>query len=281
MPCTGFTGSDDCKDRIAHNMAAMVIKQKVDNEAYGMSVNFEELDYQRMSLGELILRRRCTLGMGGREIFEIKLNDEFLMSSLFHEGEVALADLALSELAGGEWDVVVGGLGLGYTAAAVLKYKQVARMIVIEALSPVIDWHQRELVPNGALLSKDARCRYYHENFFELVRGDGFDPDDPWHLFDAILLDIDHTPDALLDPSHADLYSEEGMTRLRGFLRPGGVFGLWSNDVPDKGFLGILSRVFDNVEGHVVEFENPIQAKTTENGVYVAKVDGVVKSPKP
>ncbi len=76
-----------------------------------MSVNFEELDYQRTALGELILRRRVALGMGGREVFEVKLNDEFLMSSLFHEGEVALTDLGLAELTGEAWDVVVGGLG--------------------------------------------------------------------------------------------------------------------------------------------------------------------------
>ncbi len=80
-----------------------------------MRVNFEELDYQRTALGELILRRRRALGMDGREIFEVKLNDEYLMSSLFHEGEVALIDLGLAELTGEGWDVVVGGLGLGYT----------------------------------------------------------------------------------------------------------------------------------------------------------------------
>jgi spermidine synthase len=236
-------------------------------------VNFEELDYRQTALGELILRRRRALEADGREIFEVKLNDEYLMSSLFHEGEVALTDLGLAELTGEGWDVVVGGLGLGYTAAAALKYDQVARMVVVEALAPVINWHQRELVPNGTLLSEDARCCYYHADFFALARGDGFDPDDPGHLFHAILLDIDHTPGALLNPGHADLYSQEGMMRLGAFLRPGGVFGLWSNDVPDKGFLAILSSVFDQVDGHVVEFENPIQGKTTANGVYIAKVE--------
>jgi spermidine synthase len=238
-----------------------------------MGVNFEELDYQQTAIGELILRRRRALEVDGREIFEVKLNDEYLMSSLFHEGEVALADLGLAELTGQGWDVAVGGLGLGYTAAAALKYDRVARLVVVEALAPVIDWHQCELVPNGRLLSQDARCRYYHGDFFALARSDGFDADDPGHQFDAILLDIDHTPDALLNPSHADLYTQEGMMRLQAFIRPGGVFGLWSNDVPDKGFLAILSSVFDQVDGHVVEFDNPIQGKTAANGVYVAKVE--------
>lgn len=234
-------------------------------------MSVEELDYRQTPLGELILRRRRALRMDGRDIFEVKLNDEYLMSSLFHEGEEALADLALAALTGEGWDVVVGGLGLGYTAAAVLNYSQVSRTIVVEALAPVIDWHQRGIVPNGKRLSKDARCRYYHADFFALARGDGFDPEDPGHAFDAILLDIDHTPEALLHAGHADFYSEEGMIRLRAFLRPGGVFGLWSNDAPDKEFLAILSGVFDRVDGHIVEFFNPIQDNTATNGVYIAK----------
>ena len=235
-------------------------------------MNFEELDYRQTTLGELCLRRRRVLGLDGRDIFEVKLNDEYLMSSLFHDGEVALADLGLAALSGQGWDIVVGGLGLGYTAAAVLRYHQVARMVVVEALEPVIDWHRRALVPNGKTLSEDARCRYYHADFFALARGDGFDPEVPGHLFDAILLDIDHTPAALLNPLHADFYSDEGLMRLRAFLKPGGVFGLWSNDVPDKNFLAMLSQVFDQVDGHIVTFANPLQDQTATNGIYLAQV---------
>ena len=236
-----------------------------------MNAFFEELDYQQTALGELILRRRRALEMGGREVYEVKLNEDFLMSSLFHEAEVALTDLGLEGISGDALDIVVGGLGLGYTAAAAMKYSQVARMTVVEALAPVIDWHQRELVPNGALLSNDDRCRYVNADFFALARGDGFDPDEPGHQFDAILLDIDHTPDALLNPAHGDLYTEEGLTRLRAFLKPDGVFAMWSNDAPEKGFMDTLSSVFSEVQGHVVEFENPIQGNTAENGVYVGK----------
>jgi len=237
-----------------------------------MSVAFEELDYQRTALGELILQRRRALDLGGREVFEVKLNGEYLMTSLFHEGEEALTHLGLAELSGDGWDVVVGGLGLGYTAAAVLGYSQVSRLTVVEALAPVIRWHQQGLVPNGATLSDDSRCSFYLQDFFALVRGDGFDPENAGHRFDAILLDIDHTPDHPLNPSHAEFYSEEGMRRLRTFLKPGGVFALWSNDKPQEGFMGVLSRAFERVDGHVVEFENPIQRNTAYNGIYIARL---------
>ena len=236
-----------------------------------MHLNFKELDYQRTPLGELILQRRNAVEADGREIYEVKLNDEYLMSTLFYEGEIALTNLGLAGLRGTGWDIVVGGLGLGFTATEVLKYKQVARMVVVEALIPVIEWHQRQLVPNGRVLSEDPRCLYHNADFFALARGNGFDPDKPQHKFDAILLDIDHTPGALLNPAHADLYSKTGITRLHKLLKPGGIFALWSNEAPEKFFMDILSRVFDKVKGHIVEFANPVQGNTAVNGVYVAR----------
>jgi spermidine synthase len=235
-----------------------------------MRFNFEELDYQNTSLGELILQRRNAVEVDGREVYEVKLNDEYLMSTLFYEGEIALTNLALSQLSGSEWDIAVGGLGLGFTAAEALKYSQTKRMVVVEALAPVIEWHQRKLVPNGATLSDDPRCIYHNADFFALARSCGFDPVEPDHMFDAILLDIDHTPDALLNPSHADLYSEEGLTRMRNHIKPGGIFALWSNEAPEKQILDILDSVFDKVTGHIVEFANPIQNNTAINGIYIA-----------
>ena len=85
-----------------------------------MSVNIEELDYQLTSIGELILRRRRFPILGESDVFEVILNDEFLMSSLFTTGEIALAELGLAYCKTDKIDVIVGGLGLGYTAAAAL-----------------------------------------------------------------------------------------------------------------------------------------------------------------
>lgn len=84
-----------------------------------MSARFQELDWQPTPMGEISLRRRRDPS-SGEDVYEVKLGDEYLMSSLFTEGEVELTRLGLAELAEGPLDVVVGGLGLGYTARTAL-----------------------------------------------------------------------------------------------------------------------------------------------------------------
>ena len=94
-----------------------------------MSACFEELDYRPTRLGPLCLRRRRHPSLGA-DIYEIKLGEEFLMSSRFTVSEVALARLGLAELSEKNVDVVVGGLGLGCTARAVLDNADVLSLLV-------------------------------------------------------------------------------------------------------------------------------------------------------
>jgi spermidine synthase len=236
-----------------------------------MSLNFEELDFQQTDLGELILRRRRLVSLEGAEVFEIKLGDSFLMSSLFNKVEIALADFALAELSGDGLDVVVGGLGLGYTARAALENKSVRSLIVVEALSPVIAWHQRGLVPLGAQLTADPRCRFVHGDFFRLVNSPALDPESPDKQFHAILLDIDHSPRALLHPRHASFYESAGLRQVASHLKPGGVFAMWSDDPPDEDFLKSLDLEFGNSRAHIVTFPNPLLESESSSTVYVAR----------
>jgi spermidine synthase len=237
-----------------------------------MSRDFEELDYRKTPMGELTLRRRRVLSLGGIEIFEVKLGEAFLMSSLFHEVEVALADLGFAELHGEACDVVVGGLGLGYTAAAALEHESVRSLLVVEALDPVIEWHQRGLVPLGARLTSDPRCRLIHGDFFALANSEeGFDPGEARRQFHAVLLDIDHSPRNLLHPRHGAFYEPDGLREFASHLRPGGVFALWSDDPPDDEFLGALGTVFGQAKAHVVKFPNPLLERESASTVYVAR----------
>ncbi len=238
-----------------------------------MSASFEELDFQKTPLGELSLRRRRILSLENVEVFEVQLGDAFLMSSLFHEVEVALAHLGLGELNGSNWEVVVGGLGLGYTAAAALEHREVASLLVVEALAPVIDWHQRGLVPLGEQLTGDTRCRMVQADFFRAAEPEnGFDPQRPGRRFDAVLLDIDHSPRHLLHPANAKFYAPDGVRGLAAQLKPEGVFALWSDDPPDDEFMTALGTVFPDVRAHIVTFPNPLLESTSASTVYVAQL---------
>jgi spermidine synthase len=232
---------------------------------------FEELDFRRTRIGDLSLRRRTELSLG-IDVFEIKLGDEFLMSSLFTHGEIALARLGLDGL-GGPLDVVVGGLGLGYTAQAVLDHPDIRSLLVIEAIPEIIEWHRRGLVPLGAEISASPSCALVHGDFFVLAQSpaDGFDLPNPGRRFHAVLLDIDHSPSFVLHPSHAAFYEDQGLRAMAAHLHPGGVFALWSNDLPDEDFIQRLTVVFPEAAAHVINFYNPLQDRQAANTVYVAR----------
>ncbi len=223
-------------------------------------------------MGLLTLRRRKEITLG-IDIYEIKLDDDFLMSSLFTVAEVALANLGLAELSEPELDVVVGGLGLGYTARTVLEHPEVRELLTVETLREVIEWHQRGLLPLGEQLTSDPRCRFVHGDFFAMSasRFKGFDSESRGRRFHAILLDVDHSPRDVLHASHAPFYESDGLRQLTSHLLPGGVFALWSNDPPDEQFQFALSEVFARYETHVVTFSNPIQQREEANTVYVAR----------
>lgn len=244
---------------------------------FRMGFEFEELDFRSTAIGDLMLRRRRMPQFGDRDIYEVKLGENFLMTSLFHEAETQLSRLGLGALEGDHLDVVVGGLGLGYTAVAALEDSRVASLVVVDYLEGVIEWHQQGLVPLGKTLMGDSRCRLVHADFFALSRdvSKGFDSDGSVRRYDAILLDIDHTPTHVLHQSNTHFYTEEGLLELSQHLKPGGVFALWADGVPEEFFTKRLGQVFSKAESHAIEFENSITGGSSVGAVYVAR-SGIV-----
>jgi spermidine synthase len=232
---------------------------------------FAELDFRSTARGDISLRRRHDPALDA-EVFEVLLGDEYLMSSAFTVAEEELARLGLAELGDGPLDVVVGGLGLGYTAVTALADARVRTLRVVEAFEAVIDWHQDRLLPASTVLLDDSRC--------ELVAGDFFagltDPAawrlEPADRVHAVLVDIDHSPRHLLHPDHAVLYQQPGLAALAGRLHPGGVFALWSDDPPDPDWLAVLGGVFPDSGAHTVPFANPYTGGTAANTVYLGRL---------
>jgi spermidine synthase len=234
-----------------------------------MAARFEELAWQRTPMGELSLWRRFDPALRA-EVYEVKLGDEYLMSSVFTVAEVELARLALAARPGGAVDVVVGGLGLGFTGCAVLEDPRVNSLTVVDAHSAVIGWHRDGLLPFAATLTADSRSALVHGDFFAMAAGDGFDPDAPGRRYHVVAVDIDHSPRHLLHPDHAAFYTVDGLRHLARHLHPGGVFALWSNDPPDAAFTATVEEVFVTCTAHVVTFANPVRGGESANTVYVA-----------
>lgn len=234
---------------------------------------FEELDFQNTPLGEISLRKRSEPRLDNILIYEVKMNEEFLMSSLFVEAELQLAHLGLAELTENKLDVIVGGLGLGYTAFAALENQHVSSLKVIDVMAPVIDWHQRGLVPMGPELMADERCELVLGDFFALATSDsnGFGAANDDQKVHAVLLDIDHTPDFWLSPTNNSFYTEQGLSAMADKIHSGGVFALWSDDLPDERFTDLLDSVFASSTAHVVTFPNAYTQSESSNTVYVAR----------
>ena len=143
-------------------------------------------------------------------------------------------------------------------------------MHVIDTLDAVIDWHEQGLVPIGTQLADDPRCTLVHGDFFAMVDA-GLDERIPGAPYDAILLDIDHTPSHLLHAAHGGFYRPDGLQRVADQLVAGGVFSLWSDEfAPNDEFVEVLRGVFDTVEAHVVAFPNHYTGGESTSTIYVS-----------
>ncbi|HUG39559.1 MAG TPA: hypothetical protein VMM12_03685 [Longimicrobiales bacterium] len=226
--------------------------------------NLEILAYEDSPLGPLCLRRRELLSMPGTVVTEVTLNHEFLMSSHYTVSETALAALALDMHQGSGLRVLVGGLGLGYTAHAALESPRVDELVVIELLPQVVGWLERGLLPLSGELRGDPRFRTEIGDFFQRMQGR------PEERFDLILVDIDHAPDHHLDRANAPFYTNEGLASARAHLAPRGVLAVWSS-ARSPDFVDGLEAVFDEVRAAPVTFFNALVHEETTDWIFLAR----------
>jgi spermidine synthase len=226
--------------------------------------NLEILAYEETSLGPLCLRRRELLSSPGTIVTEVTLDHAFLMSSYNTVSERALSMSALQMHPGTDLRVLVGGLGLGYTAHAALGSPRVGSVQVMELLTQVIDWMERGLVPLSAELLADPR--------FSTVPGDIYArlAEPPTERFDLILIDVDHAPDEHLCASNAAFYTREGLGLARRHLAPGGILGVWSY-AEHSPFSEALRDVFDVVHVEPVVFFNDLIDEETTDWLFFAR----------
>jgi len=210
---------------------------------------FEILALEETPLGTICLRRREMLSEPGVVVTEVTLNQEFLMSSLHTASEEALATIALDMHDGDHRSVLVGGLGLGYTAHAALSCHRVERVEVVELLPEVMRWLPSGLIPLAAALNEDRRLLVRRGDIYaELAEPSG-------RRYDIVLIDVDHSPEASLGEGSPSFYTEPGLRRAREHLAPGGILGVWSC-AESSPFADALRRVFGAVTIRPVTYFN-------------------------
>jgi len=236
-------------------------------------LNFEILAYEPTSLGLLCLRRRELLSKPGTMVTEVTLNHEFLMSSYLTESERQVSRIGLSrfqENAANAADgtrVLVGGLGLGYTAAEALSGDSVTHVEVVEFLPQVIGWMQDGLVPLSEKLNAEPRLTVTQGDIYARLAGPAESK------FDLIAIDVDHSPeDVLGDQSHG-FYAEAGLQRASEHLNPNGILGVWSYD-ESTPLLEKMKLVFADVTVEQVIVWNDLINEEQTDWLFFGRKDG-------
>ncbi len=185
--------------------------------------------------------------------FMIRLGSLALMGSHAHGSEEALAELACDSIADRpRARVLIGGLGMGFTLAAALqRLRPDANVTVAELIPAVIDWNRGPLAPLAGRPLEDPRTDVFEGDVHEAMSGRG--------SFDAIVLDVDNSPNGLTRDSNDRLYSPTGLQRAREALRRSGVLGVWSV-APDDAFSRRLGAA-----GFLVS-EHQVRARRTKGG---------------
>jgi spermidine synthase len=226
--------------------------------------NLEILAYEDTPLGPLCLRRRELLSSPGTVVTEVTLDHAFLMSSLNTASERALAARAVEMRSGDRLQVLVGGLGLGYTAAAALESPRVDRVLVVEFLPEVITWLERDLFPLSGALKADGRFSVTEDDVFTRLAAPAEE------TFHVILIDVDHAPDDPLSAENAPFYTEQGLMSAQKHLAPGGVLAVWSSAENDT-FSRALKRVFGNVDVDTVTYFNTMVEESCTDWLFFAR----------
>jgi len=153
-----------------------------------------------------------------------------LMSTRRHASEDALGALPCQLLERPESaSVLIGGLGMGFTLAAVLASTGPKACVVVAELVPeVVEWNKGLLGHYSGHPLADKRTTLYAGDVSDLLRH-------AEHRYDVIALDVDNGPEALSSSGNDWLYSAAGISSAQTSLKEGGILAYWSA-TPDAVF---------------------------------------------
>jgi spermidine synthase len=201
-------------------------------------VEYAEIARAETERGEIVLRERRAAGTP--TVLELRVNGVYVMDTLETTTERALATAAL-ELVEDPREVLVGGLGLGFTMHEVLADPRVERCTVVELEHPLVDWMRDGTIAHGPKMLADARLTVTVGDVAQVLTEAGEDS------FDLVLLDVDNGPDHLVHDANSAIYKPAFLEAARRAVRQ--VLVVWSAaEAPQLE--AALQTVFGNVDPH-------------------------------
>ncbi len=194
--------------------------------------------------------------------FFMRIDGTALMSTTACASEQTMAELGCEAMEPSAPHVLIGGLGFGFTLRRVLQLvPEKAQVVVAELLPVILQWNREFLAEvNGALLD-DERVTVKQIDVYDVLT------QCPARGYDAILLDVDNSPDPLVQDGNVRLYSNRGLRIVQAALAKHGKVVFWSAN-EDSKFEKSLGKVFRNV--HAVPAKAYPQAKRFTHMLYVA-----------
>jgi spermidine synthase len=214
--------------------------------------------------GEIVLRERRARH-GGPSVLELRVNGVFVMDTLETSSEKGLAAAALQQVDDPR-NVVVGGLGLGFTMHEVLADKRVERLVVVEIEDALVRWMRDGTVPHGPSYLADERVSVMTADI-RVAMAEATPA-----AYDLVLLDVDNGPGFLVYDDNAAIYQQEFLEQARDCLRPGGALVVWTA-AESADLQAQMREVFGKVVA--IPYDVTLQAREEHYWLYLSKVSAV------
>ncbi|MFD1175727.1 spermine/spermidine synthase [Paenibacillus puldeungensis] len=192
----------------------------------------EVIERAQSPRGEIQLQQRG-------QYYEIISNGTFLMATYNGESERLLVRSALQHVDKPS-QVLVGGLGVGFSLQEALRDPRVKEVTVVEIEPKVVEWNRTVLASVSDYALANPRTKLVQADLVAWIR-------ETKQSFDLICLDIDNGPDWKVYDGNASLYDDKGLHVLKSRLNPNGCITFWSA-TPSPDFAGLLKTHFGNVE---------------------------------
>jgi spermidine synthase len=216
--------------------------------------------------GEVVLRERrdpvsSDTAAPAAAVLELRVNGVFVMDTAETSSEKGLATTALAQVEDPR-AVLVGGLGLGYTAHEVLADKRLERVVVVEIEDALVQWIRDGTIPHGPAYLADERLSVVTADIRTVIA------EAAPGAYDLVLLDVDNGPGFLVHDDNEEVYQHDFLAQAHAALRPGGALVVWSAAESPR-LQAELGEVFGNAVP--IPYEVTLQSRDEHYWLYLAR----------